>query len=250
MNLDELKGLYAETPPKLPAYRRIQLLITAQIEKGALIPGDLIPSENDFVKALGISRMTVNRALRELSADNTLTRTRGVGTFVSDEKYHGDFMQVHNIADSLTKEGHTHAQKILKLEAINKTDDGEFWQSGQIPEDMGDTAFHSVIVHYDNDVPFQIEERFVNDRAAPEYLDQNFDDITPESYLDSLYPVSYGFHQVDAILPNKEQHDLLEISEADPCLRIERQTYAEEILISAACLLHPGNRIKLEGEFD
>lgn len=249
MIIDEVKKLYAKTPAKLPAYRRIQLMITTQLESGDLKAGDPIPSENEFVNALGISRMTVNRAMRELSNEGLLKRTRGIGTFVAEEKFPGDFMSVHNIADEIKQRGHSHSQKLLKLEKINKEDDHEFWDSGQIPPEMGETAFHSVIVHFDDGVPFQIEERFVNDRIAPRYLEQNFENLPPDSYLNSLISVTHGIHKIDAILPNKDQHEILEIDSTEPCLRIERFSYSEEELVSAACLLHPGFRIVLEGEF-
>ncbi|OLN18854.1 histidine utilization repressor, partial [Corynebacterium diphtheriae] len=74
-------------------------MITSQLESGDLKAGDPIPSENEFVSALGISRMTINRAMRELSNEGLLKRTRGIGTFVAEEKFPGDFMSVHNIAD-------------------------------------------------------------------------------------------------------------------------------------------------------
>lgn len=71
----------------------------------------------------------------------------------------------------------------------------------------------------------------------------------PASYLNSLISVTHGIHKIDAILPNKDQHEILKIDSTEPCLRIERFSYSEEELVSAACLLHPGFRIVLEGEF-
>ena len=52
------------------------------IRSGAWAPGARVPSENELVESFGISRMTANRALRELTADGFLARVPGVGTFV------------------------------------------------------------------------------------------------------------------------------------------------------------------------
>ena len=69
-----------------PLYRKVKNIIKEHIVSGEWPPEDRIPSEHDLVAALGVSRMTVNRALRELAAEGYLIRIQGVGTFVSARK--------------------------------------------------------------------------------------------------------------------------------------------------------------------
>ncbi len=69
-----------------PLYLKVKKIIKERIVSGKWPPEDRIPSENDLVTALGVSRMTVNRALRELTAEGYLIRVQGVGTFVSPRK--------------------------------------------------------------------------------------------------------------------------------------------------------------------
>ena len=69
-----------------PLYRKVKKIIKDRIVSGQWPPEDRIPSENQLVSTLGVSRMTVNRALRELTAEGYLTRVQGVGTFVSPRK--------------------------------------------------------------------------------------------------------------------------------------------------------------------
>lgn len=59
--------------------------------------------------------------------------------------------------------------------------------------------FHSVIVHYENEVPVQIEGRFVNAQIAPLYLQQDFTRTTAYAYLMDLAPLTGGEHVVEAI---------------------------------------------------
>lgn len=47
-------------------YIRIKEQILAEIAEGKLQPGDRVSSESELVAAFGVSRMTANRALREL----------------------------------------------------------------------------------------------------------------------------------------------------------------------------------------
>ena len=48
-------------------YQQVKAHILEKIESGQWPPDTKIPSENQLVKTLKVSRMTVNRALRELS---------------------------------------------------------------------------------------------------------------------------------------------------------------------------------------
>ena len=52
---------------KTPRYQQLKELIIDQISSGALKPSQRVPSENQLVVSMGVSRMTANRALRELN---------------------------------------------------------------------------------------------------------------------------------------------------------------------------------------
>lgn len=249
MNIEEAESLYPSITQELPAYRRLQLLITSQLATGALKPGDSIPSENEFVNALGISRMTVNRAIRELSSAGYLTRVRGLGTFVSETGSNADFITVRNSADTLKRKEETHTQKVIVLQELHRATAPNFWKTSPLSEKMPDTVYHSVIVHYENDEPFQVEERFVAPQIAPNYLEQDFSKNTPAFYLGNIVPASYGVNRVDATHPDQNHRELLQLKESDPCLRIETLAYHHQELVLATCLIHPGSRIILEGEF-
>jgi GntR family transcriptional regulator, histidine utilization repressor len=67
-------------------YLRVKRSVVDRIAKGSLKPGARVPSENELVREFGLSRMTVNRALRELAADGVLQRIAGVGTFVAEQR--------------------------------------------------------------------------------------------------------------------------------------------------------------------
>ena len=62
-------------------YARVKAHLKEGLASGLWPPGALMPSEAELVAAFGVSRMTVNRALRELQAEGLVSRTQGVGTF-------------------------------------------------------------------------------------------------------------------------------------------------------------------------
>ncbi|GAA5250538.1 hypothetical protein BMMON3_30210 [Burkholderia mallei] len=60
-----------------PAYQEIKDFILARIHAGEWAEGDQVPSENELAREFKVARMTVNRALRELTAEQVLTRIQG-----------------------------------------------------------------------------------------------------------------------------------------------------------------------------
>src|SRR6266404_6930567 len=70
-----------------PAYQGIKDFILGRIHAGEWAEGDQVPSENELAREFNVARMTVNRALRELTSEQVLTRVQGSGTFVARPKY-------------------------------------------------------------------------------------------------------------------------------------------------------------------
>jgi GntR family histidine utilization transcriptional repressor len=113
----------------------------------------------------------------------------------------------------------------------------------------GQRVFHSLIVHYENGIPVQIEDRYVNALIAPDYLSQDFTRQTPYAYLSQVAPLTEGEHVVEAILAEPEECRLLQIEPGEPCLLIRRRTWSGRQPVTAARLIHPGSRHRLEGRF-
>lgn len=68
----------------IPAHVQVRDRIVAEIERGILKPGDMLPSEPVLAEQLGVSRMTANKAILALVGKGLLKRIRGQGTYVCD----------------------------------------------------------------------------------------------------------------------------------------------------------------------
>lgn len=66
-----------------PLYVRLQAAIARAIGDGRLMPDDALPAERDIARAIGVSRVTVRKALQALVHDGTLRRRHGSGTYVT-----------------------------------------------------------------------------------------------------------------------------------------------------------------------
>ncbi|NTX84084.1 histidine utilization repressor [Citrobacter youngae] len=228
-----------------PFYEKVKQEISEKIASGIWQPHDRIPSEAELVVQYGFSRMTINRALRELTDEGLLVRLQGVGTFVAEPKGQSALFEIRSIADEINARQHQHRCEVLTLERTR----ANAQQALVLNVKEGTSIFHSVMVHYENDLPVQIEDRCVNAEIVPEYLAQDYSQTTPHAYLSLIAPLTEGEHIVEAVRASAEECALLNIKEHDPCLLIRRKTWSASSIVSHARLLFPGSRYRLQGRF-
>ncbi len=237
-----LESFSIESPA--PLYARVKQAIEQKIRSGAWLPNSKLPSESELLNVLGVSRMTINRALRELTIEGLLVRMQGVGTFVAVPKGHAALFEIHNIAQEIADRGHEHRCEVIVLEEVGAK------STLVLPFALDGIKriFHSVMVHYENQVPVQIEERFVNAEIAPEYLQQDFTRITAYAYLMHIAPLTGGEHVVEAIHAKSAECRLLQVKRNEPCLLIRRRTWSAKGIVGSARLVYPGSRYRLQGQ--
>ncbi|MBY5816123.1 histidine utilization repressor (plasmid) [Rhizobium leguminosarum bv. viciae 248] len=237
----EMKRELAEND-STPLYAGVKQVILDRIHSGEWPPKYRVPSENELVVELGVSKMTANRALRELANEGELVRIQGVGSFVAERKGYSALFEVRNIAEEIAERGHVHEASVVVL--AQETASPEVADALELP--IGAAVFHSLIVHSENGVPVQIEDRFVHPEAAPEYLAQDFSTLTPNAYLTAAAPLSGSEHVVEAAMPQAWECKLLTIMKTEPCLTIRRRTWSAKQVVSTARLVYPGHRYRLE----
>ncbi|EHD20000.1 MULTISPECIES: histidine utilization repressor [Brenneria] len=228
-----------------PLYQQIKQVIISQIDNGHWQPRQRVPSESELVNELNVSRMTINRALRELTHEGYLMRLQGVGTFVAERKAFTPMLEVHNISDEIKSRGHRHTSQVLFLrqEPSSESDALKFELT------VGAPLYHSRIVHFEDGIPVQLEDRLVNPQIAPEYLQQDFTQNTPFVYLSQVAPLTAAEHTVEAVSGSPEEQKLLHIAAHEPCLQIQRRTWHRDSVVTCARLLYPGARYKMFGRF-
>ncbi len=70
----------------VPLYQQVMDDLKGEIARGVYASGSRIPSEMELVKYYGVGRITVRRAVEELSRAGYLNRQQGRGTFVCAPK--------------------------------------------------------------------------------------------------------------------------------------------------------------------
>ena len=229
----------------LVRYQHIKDFVAGKIQDGTWTPGDRLPSENDLVLQFGMSRMTVNRALRELQEQGRIRRVAGVGSFVADEKPQANLLQIARLADDIRHRGHDYHCQIITIERISAT----LEVAAALGLHTGESVFHTVCVHLEDGVAMQLEDRFVNPRMAPDFGSQDFQTEQPSDYLVRTVLFDQMEHVVDAVLPTAAQAALLQMDAHQPCLLLTRRTWMRDVPITLVRCLHPGARYRLGSRF-
>jgi GntR family histidine utilization transcriptional repressor len=226
-----------------PIFQRIKDYLLGEIASGRWKEGDLVPSEQALVRQFGVSRMTVNRAVRELTAEQVLTRRQGSGTYVAPQKYQATLVEIRNIADEVRARGHVHASRPRLLE---QSPAGEAL-ARQFDLAPGTTLFHSLIVHDENGQPIQVEDRWVNPACAPAYLDQDFARITPNEHLMEAAPLQGATYSIEALPAPRDVAEMLDVAAGTSCLVLKRRTTSNGRVASVVTMWHPGHLYKFTG---
>jgi GntR family histidine utilization transcriptional repressor len=226
-------------------YDKIKRSVIREIESGKLKPDDKIPSETQLAKTFNASRMTANRALKELTEEGRIVRVQGVGSFVARPKPDAALLEIKSIAQEIKEWGGEHSSQVLMLEAIKVPED----IAGKMNVDKDNTVFHSIIVHKDRKNVVQYSERYINPQVAPDYLNQDFTKITPSEYLLGVAPVQEAEHIIEAVHCSAKVQKFLKIQPTDPCLSLKRRTWSFDKVATYSIIISPGSRYKLVGKF-
>src|SRR5208337_5181970 len=113
-----LKPTTGSNASAVPLYLQVKRHILDNIGSGKWAASARVPSESEIVKSFGISRMTANRALRELRDEGVLVRVAGVGSFVADAQARAHPLEIRGIAEEIRARGHVHRSEIVALERL------------------------------------------------------------------------------------------------------------------------------------
>ncbi len=230
----------------LPAYQQIKKYILHAIHSGQWRTGMAIPTEMSLAKQFAVSRMTVNRALKELTEEKVLQRRQGSGTFVAQQQFNHTFVEVRNIADDIRQTG-----KNYRAEVIGKKycDLSTLLADVQPLFQQTQKLFQLDVIHYGDNVPIQYEKRWVDTGLVPEFSQQDFTQINASDYLIQNIPLVKGHYSIQAIQSSADIADKLNMAAAQAALLLTRYTYSSDNrIVTYVQMWHNGKSFQFSGE--
>ena len=170
---------------------------------------------------------------------------QGVGTFAAHLYRVSSTLTIRDLHEEILSRGHRHHAEVHL--ARRERAQGEL--AAQLGLAKGAHVFHTLIVHFENDVPIQCEDRYVNPACAPDYLDVDFGAVTPTHYLLQVAPLWEAQYSIQSSAPSAQEAQLLEIDRHEACLVVVRRTMSRGVPITIARLVHPGSRYQIDGQF-
>ncbi len=253
----------------VPAYQRIKNAILDNIHSGKWQAGNAISTEMALAEEFGVSRMTVNRALKELSQERVLERRQGSGTFVAQQQFNHTFVEVRNIAQDLKSANRDYRAQVVSkrsitaamlddrmrekfdivdvgsavTEEIDKNNSNDVVNNDEVP-----VLYEVKIIHFADNQPIQLEERWVDAKKVPHFIEQDFSVVNTSDYLIAESPLERGSYTIRAVAAPTEVAEALEIAPQSPTLVLRRQTYSFGRVLTFVKMWHAGDRYQFSGE--
>ena len=206
----------------IPVYLRLKDDIKQKIKSGEYYKNMRLPSENTLSNEWGISRMTVRRALDELTREGLLYKTRGSGTFVAANR----FSQCDIMSFSEMVKIRGLVPKTIVLEKTFVCDD-EIALTMHLPKS---SVFYKVKrLRLADNTPVGIESVYL----PLQYCDSP-DRLELEGSLYEGLKHLYGWDilrqdiAITADIPTKEEKEILKLSKGEPVLKTEGISLEEE----------------------
>ena len=206
-----------------PLYNQLKQRIADDIEKGNYPVGSRIPPEHELEKIYQVSRVTVRRALAELTSDGMLERKQGKGTFVSLPALNRNMKSIHSFHDSCRKNGKRAGAQVIRItdkpaDAVDCTELGLT---------HGEHIVEIIRLWLADGIPVAIETNHFPMTYA--YLEN-------ENLNGSLYQVlrQYGIepdqatHEISLVYADNPVASLLEIQTGDPLIRLREVVYDQK----------------------
>lgn len=226
-------------------FEAVKASLRQRIADGGWQPGARLPSERELVQEFGCARMTVHRAVRELEDEGLVERRQGSGSYVAELHPISNLLQVRDIHDEIIERGHVHTTRVCS--AARERASPEVAAAMRLRR--GTSVFRVQLVHMENGLPIQFEDRHINPALAPDLLAQDFTRVTPSHLLFEHAPLTEAEQVVEAVLASSEQARLLDVAEGSALLMVSRRTVSQGAVASVARLYHPGARYRLVGRF-
>ncbi len=206
-----------------PLYHQLMQRIADDIEKGNYPVGSRIPPEHELEETYQVSRVTVRRALAELTSEGLLERKQGKGTFVSTPRISQDLKSIHSFHDSCKKNGVRAGTKVIHVTEIDA--DATDIQDLNLRE--GDRVVETLRIRSADGEPVTLEKNHFS--TVYSYLEN-------ENLNGSLYNVlrDYGVepkeatHSISLTFATEAQAKLLNIETGCPLIRLKEVVFDQK----------------------
>ncbi len=216
-----MKKLQSESSS--PLYHQLMQRLLEDIERGTYPVGSRIPPEHQLEELYKVSRVTVRRALAELTADGLLEKKQGKGTFVSTPRISQDLKSIHSFHDACKQNGFQGGTTVVHV----RETEADAADIEELNLRTGDRVLETLRICTADGVPVVLEKNHFS--MAYSYLEN-------ENLSGSLYNVlrDYGIeprqatHDISMAFATESQAKMLDVDPGAPLMRLHEVVYDQK----------------------
>lgn len=212
---------------EVPLYLQVSEWIRGNIYKGDLTTGDRVPSENQIMEMLGVSRGTVKKAVTMLVNEGLLVQVQGKGTFVKSENISYSLGEgLLSFAESLESQ-HLH----FETEVItSRVDVASKMVASKLGLEVGAPILYLERVRSVEGEKVMLIENRINIAHCPGIaeIDFNSNNLFPTIERLSGKKISFSESRYAAKIIGAERGHYLEVHEDAPVLHLEQLVFFQQ----------------------
>ncbi|SMF41858.1 GntR family transcriptional regulator, histidine utilization repressor [Tistlia consotensis] len=228
-------------------HERILRDLKDRIVSGAWPPGFQLPFELKLAEDYGVSRMTMNKVLSQLTREGFLVRRRKLGTFVATPQAQSAVLEITDIESEVRALGLDYGFA-LHERAIRPPSESERREAGIAAAEPGEVLFLRG-VHFAGRAPFCLETRIISLEAAPDAREQDFSREAPGRWLLERIPWTSAEHRIRAVNAVGATAKLLGLDPGEACLEVLRRTEIAGQWVTLVRQSYPGSKHQLLAQF-
>jgi len=211
------------TAPTFRNWQSVQDEVLRRIHAREWRPGELIPNETDLAREFGCARTTVNRALRNLADSGLLDRRRKAGTRIASQPVAKATLDIAVIRVEIEERGQRYGYSLIARNTC-------------APPAAVSTAMHTKptdpllyvrALHLADDLPYAIEDRWINTTVVPAALGEAFEGISANEWLLNHVPYTQGEIAFFAVSALKDDAGALMCPAKSALFAMDRLTWDE-----------------------
>ncbi|AXI44745.1 GntR family transcriptional regulator [Sulfitobacter sp. SK012] len=227
--------------PTFRNWQSVQDEVLRRIHAREWKPGDFIPNETDLALEFGCARTTVNRALRSLAESGLLDRRRKAGTRVAMQPVARAVLEIAVIRSEIEQRGQKYRYQLIARQEMAPP----VAVSAAMRTDTAHPLLHIRALHVADDVPYALEDRWINTAVVPAALSEAFQEVSANEWLLKHTPYTHGEIAFSATAATTDDGTVLGCPERSPLFTIDRLTWDKDASVTKARIMFsPGHQLR------
>lgn len=218
---------YLDRSSSLPLYEQVKNWVRRYIVTRKLSPAAQLPTERELCERLGVSRITVVKALNELAKEGTVERIQGKGTIVATPRLHKPLVDVTGFQETMQQQGLDERSTVISQKVV--TGDSRVRAIFGVGLSNSEQFIEFERLRFLEDRPVVLLRSTVTKAIGEKLLKRNLENVSFYALFEEITgrPVLRNEETVSIAAVSQEDAALLQVPPHSPHFRLLGASYLE-----------------------